>query len=162
MNEADGPNGLRNERSSPWSPASLIALWKNCPHIFSGSYEFCDQNVTDSLVDYLPSVFSDAPKSYSFIYLGNVDDTGHFSLGGWCGSQYSDAVAAADLQVRNICNWSRANPVGSSQNSGCENFLFSFCKSFGRKSEKNSPHSLCTGAKLQRALHLVPREWNAF
>ena len=54
-------------------------------------------------MEYLPSVFSDAPKSYSFIYLGNVDDTGHFSLGGWCGSQYSDAVAAADLQVRNIC-----------------------------------------------------------
>ena len=29
----------------------------------------------------------------------NVDETGHFSSEGWCGTQYSDAVTAMDLQV---------------------------------------------------------------
>ena len=67
---------------------------------FSGDYEVCDPSLTDDLVQHLSNVFSNATRSYSFIYLANVDNNGHFSIGGWCGTQYSDALATVDLQVR--------------------------------------------------------------
>ena len=60
----------------------------------------CDQEIADDTVEYLREVLTSTYKSYTFMYLGDVDDTGHFNR--WCESAYMTAVDNSDAQVGQV------------------------------------------------------------
>ena len=71
---------------------------RKCSHVyFSEDNTICDPEITDNVVFYLEDIFSRS-KSYTFVVLANVDTTGHGN--GWCDTEYNDAVATMDSQVR--------------------------------------------------------------
>ena len=67
---------------------------------FGEDNTICDPEIADNAVFYLEDIFSrsNVTKSYTFVVLANVDTTGHGN--GWCDTEYNDAVATMDSQVR--------------------------------------------------------------
>jgi hypothetical protein len=60
-------------------------------------YNTCDEELVNATADYLENVFRSSDSSYTFVYIGNVDGTGHSN--GWCGPKYMAAVDEADRLV---------------------------------------------------------------
>lgn len=56
-----------------------------------------DTLVVANATEYLSNVLISAETSYTFVYLVNVDNTGH--LRGWCGNAWMKAVQSADEHV---------------------------------------------------------------
>lgn len=61
------------------------------------TYDLTDPVLVRRATAYLQSALSSAERTYTFLFLGNVDESGHkFS---WCGSKYNEAVATVDRQI---------------------------------------------------------------
>jgi len=60
-------------------------------------YQTCDEKLVHNAVDYIEGAMSAAESTYTFVYIGNVDGTGHSD--GWCGTKYLSAVDEADRLV---------------------------------------------------------------
>ena len=56
-----------------------------------------DTFIVGNATEYLRNILVSAESSYTFVYLLNVDNTGHTS--GWCGSSWMSAVDHADDHV---------------------------------------------------------------
>ena len=65
-----------------------------CAPRLDGGYQQCDANSVGNATRYLKQVFHSSESSYTFVYLTNVDATGHSS--GWCGPEYQRAVDVID------------------------------------------------------------------
>jgi len=57
----------------------------------------CDQELVNASIAYLKQNFRSTESSYTFVYIGNVDETGHKY--GWCKKEYLAEVDLADKQV---------------------------------------------------------------
>ena len=80
---------------------AMAIFGRKCSHVyFSEDNSICDPEITDNAVFYLEDILSrsNVTKSYTFVVLANVDTTGHGN--GWCDTEYNDAVATMDSQVR--------------------------------------------------------------
>lgn len=64
---------------------------------FCDDYSTCDEQSVLAAVDYLENALVSAESTYTFIYIGNVDGTGHSTS--WCGPEYMAAVDEADRLV---------------------------------------------------------------
>lgn len=60
----------------------------------------CDVEVADDTVEYLRQVLTSTYKSYTFMYQGAVDETGHALT--WCNAEYMSQVDAADGHVGQV------------------------------------------------------------
>jgi len=64
---------------------------------FCYDYSTCDEELVLAAADYIEQAMNSAESTYTFIYIGNVDGTGHSS--GWCGTEYMSYVDEADRLV---------------------------------------------------------------
>ena len=61
----------------------------------------CDRYITNNVSSHLTKMFQlTGQKSYTFAYLGNLDETGHKY--GWCGTHYKQEVGVIDHYVDEI------------------------------------------------------------
>jgi len=60
-------------------------------------YAICDQIMAKNASAYIRNIANAAERTYTFIYLGNVDGIGHTFQ--WCSNMYALAVAYADMHV---------------------------------------------------------------
>ncbi|CAH1797123.1 unnamed protein product [Owenia fusiformis] len=63
-------------------------------------YRESDELVAGNATEYIKNVLRKKAKSYSFIYLNFIDETGHLSR--WCSQEYEDAVGVVDNLVGDI------------------------------------------------------------
>ena len=64
---------------------------------FDNNYREDDELIKEEAVKYLRETLVSAEKSFSFVYLGDVDGTGHSD--GWCSAGYLLSVDRADIRV---------------------------------------------------------------
>jgi Type I phosphodiesterase / nucleotide pyrophosphatase len=64
---------------------------------YCDDYTTCDEQLVLAATEYLENAIRSADSTYTFVYIGNIDGTGHRS--GWCGRQYMSAVDEADRLV---------------------------------------------------------------
>ena len=60
----------------------------------------CDQKIADESSEYIKEVVPNMDKSFTFIYLTHVDETGHEKT--WCSKEYYSAVRGIDKQVNTL------------------------------------------------------------
>ena len=60
-------------------------------------YLRCDWNVAGNASEYLRDALHASESTYTFVYLGHVDNVGHAD--GWCTQPYLDMVAEVDLMI---------------------------------------------------------------
>ena len=64
------------------------------------AYTTCDQEIADDAVEYLREVLTSTYKSYTFVYLGAPDITGHSFR--WCDPAYMGEIDTSDAQAGQI------------------------------------------------------------
>ena len=64
---------------------------------YCNDYNTCDEELVLTAAKYLEDALISSDSTYTFVYIGNVEGTGHTS--GWCGTEYMAAVDEADRLV---------------------------------------------------------------
>jgi len=64
---------------------------------YCDDYSVCDEELVLTAADYVEQATNSAESTYTFVYIANVDGTGHSY--GWCGTEYMSYVDEADRLV---------------------------------------------------------------
>ncbi|CAH1792115.1 unnamed protein product [Owenia fusiformis] len=81
-------------------PGSLDVDYFANPGGRDNGYGDADEEIATEAVKYLKATLPSSQSSYSFVYFGNVDETGHGY--GWCGPEYETEVGTVDKLVGQV------------------------------------------------------------